>query len=329
MILVTGGAGYIGSHAVRQLQKKGYEVLVLDNFVYGHKDIVENALKVPYVEGDIGDKDLLRSIFKRGKFQAVMHFSAYAYVGESVTDPLKYYQNNIISSINLLEIMRECEIKKFVFSSTCATYGNPIQVPISETHPQNPINPYGFSKLVIEQAIKDFAKAYGLEYVIFRYFNASGADAAGDLGEDHNPETHLIPLLMYRAMEKIKEFGIYGDDYETPDGTCIRDYIHVNDLADAHVLGLEHILNGKPSDIFNLGTGNGNSVKEVLEAARTITGHKIPATIHARREGDPPRLVADSSKAKNILGWNPSRENLKEIVQSAWNWHVKRHSLGN
>lgn len=324
-ILVTGGAGYIGSHAVQALQKSGYDVVILDNLVYGHQDIVENALKVELVVGDTGDRALLDKLFSSRNIAAVMHFAAYAYVGESVTDPAKYYRNNVLGTLTLLEAMVAANVKKFVFSSTCATYGVPKTVPIPEDHPQDPINPYGASKLMVERILADFDIAYNFKSVSFRYFNAAGADPNGLLGEDHNPETHLLPLVLMTALGKRESVSIFGTNYPTPDGTCIRDYIHVCDLADAHILGLEYLLNGGNSNIFNLGNGSGFSVKEAIDAAREITGKEIKAIECDRRPGDPPMLVGSSEKARKILGWQPQYADIKDIITHAWNWHQKRH----
>ncbi|MBM0742523.1 UDP-glucose 4-epimerase GalE [Phormidium sp. CLA17] len=325
-ILVTGGAGYIGSHAVLALQQAGYEVVVLDNLAYGHQDIANDVLKVKLVVGDTCDRALLDSLFATHDIAAVMHFAAYTYVGESVTDPAKYYRNNFVGTLTLLEAMMAASINKFVFSSTCATYGVPKAVPIPEDHPQDPISPYGVSKLMIEQVLKDFDSAYQFKSVRFRYFNAAGADPAGQLGEDHVPETHLIPLVLLTALGKRDSISIFGTDYPTPDGTCIRDYIHVTDLAAAHVLGLEYLLKGGDTTAFNLGNGNGFSVKEVIEAARQITGREIKAVECPRRPGDPPALVGSSDRARSILGWNPQYAEINQIIAHAWNWHQKRHS---
>ena len=325
-ILVTGGAGYIGSHAVLALKQAGYEVVILDNLVYGHRDLIEQVLKVELIEGDTGDRDLLDKLFKSRDIAAVMHFSAYAYVGESVSNPAKYYRNNVIGTITLLEAMLAASVKKFVFSSTCATYGVPETVPIPEDHPQNPINPYGATKLMVERILSDFNEAYDFKSVRFRYFNAAGADPSGQLGEDHNPETHLIPLVLQTALGKRESISIFGTDYPTNDGTCVRDYIHVSDLADAHVLGLEYLLNGADSTYFNLGKGNGFSVKEVIETARQITGKEIKAIECDRRPGDPPALIGSAEKARNILGWQPQYPSIKNIMTHAWEWHQKRHA---
>ncbi|MEY3866274.1 MAG: hypothetical protein RLZZ338_165 [Cyanobacteriota bacterium] len=324
-ILVTGGAGYIGSHAVLELKRAGYDVVILDNLVYGHRDIIDDVLKVELVEGDISNRALLDKLFSQDDFSAVMHFSAYAYVGESVTEPAKYYRNNVVSTLVLLEAMLEKGIKNFVFSSTCATYGIPQSIPLIEDHPQNPINPYGMTKLMVEKILADFDSAYGLKSVCFRYFNAAGADPSGLLGEDHNPETHLIPLVLFAALGKQESVSIFGTDYDTPDGTCIRDYIHVNDLASAHILGLEYLLKSRKSDAFNLGNGGGFSVREVLDTARKVTGKEILALERDRRAGDPPILVGSSEKARTILGWNPQYPDLENIISHAWKWHQHRH----
>ncbi|MFQ4146421.1 UDP-glucose 4-epimerase GalE [Chlorogloeopsis sp. ULAP02] len=324
-ILVTGGAGYIGSHTVLALKRAGYEVVILDNLVYGHRDLVEKALDVELIVGDTGDRTLLDKLFQSHEIAAVMHFSAYAYVGESVVDPAKYYRNNVVGTLTLLEAMLAASIKKFVFSSTCATYGVPNIVPIPEDHPQNPINPYGATKLMVEQILSDFDVAYDLKSVRFRYFNAAGADPNGLLGEDHNPETHLIPLVLLAALGKRESISVFGTDYPTADGTCVRDYIHVSDLADAHVLGLEYLLKGGNSEVFNLGNGNGFSVKEVIETAKQVTGKDIKVVECDRRPGDPPALIGSGDKARKILGWQPQYSALPEIITHAWQWHQKRH----
>ncbi|MTJ10632.1 UDP-glucose 4-epimerase GalE [Anabaena sp. UHCC 0204] len=324
-ILVTGGAGYIGSHTVLALKQAGYEVVILDNLVYGHRDLVEQVLQVELIEGDTSDRTLLDHLFQTRNFAAVMHFSAYAYVGESVTDPAKYYRNNVLGTLTLLESMLAASIKNFVFSSTCATYGVPNFIPITEDHPQNPINPYGATKLMVERILTDFDVAYNFKSVRFRYFNAAGANPEGLLGEDHHPETHLIPLVLQTALGKRESISIFGTDYPTPDGTCIRDYIHVNDLADAHILGLEYLLNGGNSEVFNLGNGNGFSVREVIAAAEDITKMVIPVKECDRRPGDPPALIGTSEKARKILNWQPQYPDIKDIVSHAWQWHQTRH----
>ncbi|NJM97220.1 MAG: UDP-glucose 4-epimerase GalE [Phormidesmis sp. RL_2_1] len=324
-VLVTGGAGYIGSHAVRQLQQAGYNVLILDSLVYGHRDIVDNVLKAELVVGDICDRALLDNIFATRDITAVIHFAAYAYVGESVQDPAKYYSNNVIGSLTLLQAMIAANVKKLVFSSTCATYGIPTQVPVTEDQRQLPINPYGQTKLTVEKIIDDFHRAYGLQAVSFRYFNAAGAHPDGDLGEDHAPEPHLIPLILYAALGKGKDISIFGTDYPTPDGTCIRDYVHVVDLARAHVMGLEYLMAGGETNCFNLGTSHGSSVREIIETARQITGQPIKVTACDRRPGDPPALVGDYTKASEVLGWEPQYSDMKTILRDAWAWHQHRH----
>ena len=326
-ILVTGGAGYIGSHAVLALQQSDYEVVILDNLVYGHQDFVDRQLHAELAIGDTSDRALLDDLFRKHNFAAVMHFAAYAYVGESVQTPDKYYRNNVVGTLTLLEAMVDAGIKQFVFSSTCATYGNPQQIPITEDHPQNPINPYGATKLMVERILQDFDVAYGLKSVCFRYFNAAGADPEARLGEDHNPETHLIPLVLMAALGKRPSVSIFGLDYPTPDGTCIRDYIHVTDLATAHVLGLNYLLQGGDSDVFNLGNGNGFSVKQVIDTARQVTGREIAVVESDRRPGDPPVLVGSSTKAMNILSWQPQYADLEKILTHAWRWHQQRHGV--
>ena len=327
-ILVTGGAGYIGSHAALALKQAGYSVVILDNLVYGHRDLVEQVLQVDLVVGDTNDRALLDHLFASRDIAAVMHFAAYAYVGESVSDPAKYYHNNVTGTLTLLEAMLAANIHKFVFSSTCATYGVPKTTPIPEDHPQHPINPYGMSKLMVEQILDDFDRAYELRSVRFRYFNAAGADPQGHLGEDHAPETHLIPLVLLAALGQRESISIFGTDYPTPDGTCIRDYIHVTDLADAHVRGLEYLLQGGETNVFNLGNGNGFSVREVIEAARQVTQRPIKAIECDRRPGDPPSLVGSSEKARTLLGWQPQYADLDVILQHAWQWHQRRHQPG-
>jgi UDP-glucose 4-epimerase len=324
-VLVTGGAGYIGSHAVLALKEAGYRVVVLDNLVYGHRDIVETVLDVEFVQGDIGDRPLLDRLFETYPIDAVIHFAAYAYVGESVTNPAKYYRNNVVGTLTLLEAMVQAEVFKIVFSSTCASYGNPHQIPIPEDHPQSPINPYGMSKLMVEQILEDFDRAYGLRSVRFRYFNAAGADPQGRLGEDHSPETHLIPLILLTALGQREHITVFGTDYKTPDGTCIRDYIHVSDLADAHILGLKYLLDDGETTVFNLGNGEGFSVKEVITAAREITGLPIAVEEGSRRAGDPAILIGSATKARKVLGWDPQYNQIEVILDHAWRWHQKRH----
>ena len=320
-ILVTGGAGYIGSHACKELSKKGYQPVVFDNLVYGHEEAVKWG---PLYKGDLFQTDLLKDVIKKEKIEAVMHFAAYAYVGESVKDPMKYYRNNVMGTLSLLQVCQELGIKKFIFSSTCATYGMPEIVPIDENCPQNPINPYGQTKLMIEKVLKDLCQASDFRAVALRYFNASGADLENEIGESHDPETHLIPLTLLAATDLQKPLTVFGRDYPTPDGTCIRDYIHVTDLALAHILALEKI-NELPEkfSVFNLGTGNGYSVAEILTEAEKVTGRKIPHTWGPRREGDPPKLIAAGVRARQILGWKPVHSDLATILKTAWNWHQR------
>jgi UDP-glucose 4-epimerase len=324
-ILVTGGAGYIGSHAVLALQQAGYGVVVLDNLVYGHRDLVENVLGCELIVGDTCDRALLDRLFQDHAIAAVIHFAAYAYVGESVTDPAKYYQNNVFGTLTLLDAMRAAGIHTFVFSSTCATYGVPEILPIPETHPQHPINPYGQTKLMVEAILDDYDRAYDFRSVRFRYFNAAGADPDGRLGEDHNPETHLIPLTLDAALGRRDAISIFGTDYPTPDGTCIRDYIHVTDLATAHVLGLEYLLNGGTTNVFNLGNGSGFSVREVIQTVKAVTGREFAVIEQERRPGDPPSLVGSCAKAQQTLQWQPQYGDLETIVRHAWQWHQQRH----
>ena len=324
-ILVTGGAGYIGSHTVLALQQKGYRVIVLDNLVYGHRELVKDVLGVEIIEGDINDYDLLCKTFRDRQITAVIHFAAYAYVGESYTSPGKYYRNNVVGTLTLLEAMRDCGVSNIVFSSTCATYGAPEEIPISESQNQQPINPYGATKLTVERILKDFDAAHDIKSVAFRYFNAAGADPEGRLGEDHSPETHLIPLVLLTALGQRDSISIFGTDYPTPDGTCVRDYIHVGDLAAAHILGLEFLLAGNESDVFNLGNGNGFSVKEVIEMAKKVTQREIAVIQSDRRPGDPPVLVGSSDKARSVLKWQPQYSDLAQILEHAWAWHQKRH----
>lgn len=324
-ILVTGGAGYIGSHATKVLKENGYDVIVLDDLVYGHQEIVEDVLGVKLIVGDIGDYTLMSKIFADYPISAVMHFAAYAYVGESVKEPRKYYKNNVAKTLTLLEAMVDASINQFVFSSTCATYGIPHAVPIAEDHPQSPINPYGMTKLMVEKMLADFDTAYGLKSICLRYFNAAGADPSGLLGEDHLPETHLIPLVLLTALGQRDSISVFGTDYPTPDGTCIRDYIHVLDLADAHLLALKYLQTHQQSDVFNLGNGNGFSVSEVIEAAKKISGKDFKVKLEDRRPGDPAALIGSAEKAAKLLGWQPSRNNLETIIADALNWHQKRH----
>ena len=316
-ILVTGGAGYIGSHAVRLLGQAGHEVWAYDNLVFGHRGAVPQGR---LVEGDLHDRTLLERTFGELGIEAVMHFAAFAFVGESVSDPAKYYRNNVVGSLSLLEAMRAAGVRKMVFSSTTATYGVPAHIPITEREAQKPINPYGYSKLVVEQALADYTKAYGFGYAALRYFNASGASPTGDIGEDHTPETHLIPLVLQVALGQREAITIFGQDYPTPDGTCIRDYVHVDDLGAAHVKALDQLQPGTELKL-NLGTGRGYSVREVIDSCRRITGRSIKELAGPRRPGDPPELVADASLALSTLGWEPHYTKIDEIVATAWRWH--------
>ena len=318
-ILVTGGAGYVGSHAARLLDRAGHKVWVYDNLLLGHRGAVRPDR---LIVGDLTDRAKLTSTLTEKKIDAVMHFAAFSLVPESVADPAKYYQNNVGGSLSLLEAMRAAGVQRIVFSSTTATYGVPTKLPITEDEPQKPINPYGFCKLVIEQALADYAAAYGFGYAALRYFNASGASPDGDIGEDHKPETHLIPIVLQVALGQRPHITIYGEDYPTPDGTCIRDYIHVNDLAAAHLLALEKLAPGQAMH-YNLGTGVGNSVREVLDAVQKVGGKPVPIVEGPRRAGDPPVLVASSAKILKDLGWSPKYRDLAAIVETAWKWRVK------
>ena len=319
-ILVLGGAGYIGSHAVDQLVNKGYEVVVVDSLFTGHKAAVHEKAK--FYEGDIRDKAFLNNVFEQEAIDGVMHFAAFSLVGESVEKPLKYFNNNVYGMQVLLEAMKDHDVKHIVFSSTAATYGEPEVVPISEDMPTNPKNPYGESKLMMEKMMKWCDNAYGMKYVALRYFNVAGAKADASIGEDHDPETHLVPIILQVALGQRDSLKIFGDDYATPDGTCIRDYVQVEDLIAAHILALEYLKAGNPSDAFNLGSNDGYSVKEMLEAARAVTGKEIPAEVVPRRAGDPAQLVAASEKARSVLGWKPAYTDIKDIIRTAWNWHV-------
>ncbi|MEX2121862.1 MAG: UDP-glucose 4-epimerase GalE [Pirellulales bacterium] len=325
-ILVTGGAGYVGSHAARLLDRAGHQVWIYDNLSVGHRSA---ALPGKLIEGHLADRDRLEHVLREQAIEAVMHFAAFALVGESVTDPARYYQNNVVSSLSLLEAMRAAGVTSIVFSSTTATYGAPERIPITEDEPQRPINPYGFSKLVVERALADYARAYGFGYAALRYFNAAGASPDGDLGEDHTPESHLIPIVLQAALGLRDGVTVFGDDYPTPDGTCIRDYIHVDDLGDAHVKALARLAPGKGLEL-NLGTGRGHSVREVIESCRRVSGREIPVSIGARRPGDPPELVADSSRAQRQLEWQPRYQTLDSIVETAWRWHSTHpHGYGD
>ncbi|MBJ8325081.1 UDP-glucose 4-epimerase GalE [Streptococcus pacificus] len=320
-VLVLGGAGYIGSHMVDRLIEKGDEqVVVVDNLVTGHRSSVHSD--AVFYEGDLADKPFMRQVFtKHPDIDAVIHFAAFSLVAESMSDPLKYFDNNTSGMISLLEVMREFEIKNIVFSSTAATYGIPEKMPIQEEDKQNPINPYGESKLMMEKIMRWADSAYGLKSVALRYFNVAGAKPDGSIGEDHGPETHILPIILQVVQGKRDKMMIFGDDYNTPDGTNIRDYVHPFDLADAHILAVDYLRKGHPSTAFNLGSSTGFSNLEILEAAREVTGHPIPSEIGERRPGDPDTLIADSTKAREILGWKPQFDNIKKIIETAWAWH--------
>lgn len=317
-IMVTGGAGYIGSHAVKLLVESGYQVVVLDNLYRGHRSAVHDDAM--FIQADLHDTDTIVQVLNEYKVEGVMHFAALAYVGESVTEPLKYYENNTGGTISLLQALNEAKVNRMVFSSTCATYGEPDRMPIVESMPQSPINPYGMSKLMVEYVLKDYANANpDFAYTALRYFNVAGCAADGSIGEDHDPETHLIPVVLEAASGKREAITIFGTDYDTPDGTCIRDYIHVEDLCSAHIAALESLSAGQQR-FYNLGIGNGISVKEIIDAAKAVTGVDINVNIGERRAGDPPMLYANADKIRSELGWEPKYTDLNEIVQTAWNW---------
>ncbi|WP_243438358.1 UDP-glucose 4-epimerase GalE [Fundidesulfovibrio soli] len=320
-ILVTGGAGYIGSHTCKALKLAGYEPVTYDNMVYGHEWAVKWG---PLIKGDILDGEKLDQVFKQYEPLAVLHFAAFAYVGESVSDPEKYYRNNVAGTLSLLSAMRRAGCKNIVFSSTCATYGVPTELPLREDHPQKPINPYGWTKLMMEQTLRDFDHAYGIRHACLRYFNAAGADPDCEIGEEHDPETHLIPLVIQATQGRRGHVEIYGTDYDTPDGTCIRDYIHVTDLAVAHIQALEYLQDKDESLIVNLGTGNGQTVRQVIRAVEKVSGKVTPVKEGPRRPGDPPGLYAYADKAYKLLGWKPQYGDIETIVGTAWNWHEKK-----
>ncbi len=321
-VLVVGGAGYIGSHMVWLLGQKGVDVVTLDNLSSGHRDAV---LHGQFVHGDIADQLILDEVFREHKFDAVMHFASFIQVGESMQDPAKYYQNNVVNTLNLLNAMCAHGVDKFIFSSTAAIFGEPEYTPIDEAHPKRPINPYGWSKLMVEQVLADYDRAYGLKSVCLRYFNAAGAHPDALLGERHEPETHLIPLMLQAASGRRSNISVFGRDYDTPDGTCIRDYIHILDLAEAHWLALQYLQSEGESSAFNLGNGNGYSVESVIQAARRITGDTIPVQEGRRRLGDPARLVANANKIKQELGWKPAYADLDAIVRHAWQWEYSHN----
>jgi len=317
-VLVTGGAGYIGSHTAKALAMRGFEPVVYDNLAYGHRWAVQWG---PFVEGDIGDKTKLLDTIRQHDIVAVIHLAAFAYVGESMTQPERYFDNNVKRSLALLDAVIQAGVRHVVFSSSCATYGTPERLPITEDTLQRPVNPYGETKLIIERALHWYGMAHGFSWAILRYFNAAGADPAGELGEDHSPETHLIPLVLDAALGR-RTIEIYGDDYPTPDGTCVRDYIHVSDLAEAHVRALNYLVDGGSSIALNLGTGKGHSVKEVIGVAQSVTGRTVPHRVAPRRDGDPAILVADASLSARILDWHPQQSGLEKIVGTAWQWHL-------
>lgn len=320
MILVMGGAGYIGSHTVRHLCGHGLDVIVADNLIYGHQEAVDQRSR--FEKADLLDVSSLRQLFQKYNIEAVLHFAAFACVGESVKDPQKYYTNNVIGTLNLLDVMLEFGVKKIVFSSTCATYGNPEYLPMDEKHPQNPVNPYGRSKLMIEQIFADYERAYGLQHIALRYFNAAGCAADAAIGESHTPETYLIPLVLKAIKGESPGILVFGTDYDTRDGTCVRDYIHVEDLATAHRLALEKL--GEYNGCINLGTGMGTTVREIISAAEHVSGKKCPVEYAARRPGDPAALYADNHKALDVLGWAPRYRDIGPILETAWNWEMAR-----
>ena len=319
MILVTGGAGYIGSVTAELLVSRGERVAILDNLDRGHRDAIPDG--AVFYEGNVGDRQLTTRIAQENEIEACIHFAALAYVGESVTEPARYFQNNVEQGIALIDSLLAAGVRQMVFSSTCAPYGEPQQIPISEDHPQNPTNPYGWSKLMMERIMESFDRAYGLCFIALRYFNAAGA--TNDRGEAHVPETHLVPNVLAAALGQIPELSVFGDDYDTPDGTAIRDYVHVADLAMAHILALDYLRSGGTSDYFNLGSGHGYSVKEVIETAQQVTGRKVPFTVAPRRAGDPSRLVADAAKAETVLGWKPEHQTLASIIRTDWEWRAR------
>ena len=318
-LLVTGGAGYIGSHTVRHLQARHERLVVLDNLVFGHAEAVRLE-QVEFVHGDMADAAVVESIFSRYQIEAVLHFAAYCYVGESVEQPLKYYQNNTAAPLVVLDAMRRHGCRQFILSTTCATYGDPVRMPMDESHPQNPINPYGRSKWMLELILRDLEPAAGIRSVFLRYFNASGCDPSGEIGEDHDPETHIIPNVLMAVTGERENFTIFGTDYPTPDGTCIRDYIHVVDLARAHALALDYLRQGGATTACNLGTGRGASVREIIDTAEQVTGKKVPLQTGPRRAGDPAELVADPSLAREVLGWEAEHKDVRYAIETAWAW---------
>ena len=323
--LVLGGAGYIGSHAVNQLIDNNYDVVVVDNLQTGHEKAINKKAK--FYKGDIREKEFLKDVFEKEHIEGIFHFAANSIVGESMKEPLMYFNNNVYGMQILLEVMNEFDVKNIVFSSTAATYGEPKKIPITEEMETYPTNTYGETKLTMEKMMKWCDKAYGMKYVALRYFNVAGAKENGAIGEDHNPETHLIPIILQVALGKREYITIFGDDYDTNDGTCVRDYVHVEDLIEAHILAMKYLINGGKSDVFNLGSSQGFSVKEIVDATRIVTNLSIPEKIGERRVGDPSKLIESSDKARKILGWNPSRTNIDRIINDAWTWH-KNHKNG-
>ena len=317
-ILVTGGAGYIGSHTVAELAKQNYKVIVIDNLVYGH----EQSIDCDFVDGDLLNKKDCEKVFSKHKFDGVVHFAAYALAGESMQEPGKYFENNILGGLNLLEVMKKYEVKNIVFSSTCAIYGFPKKLPVTEEESKKPVSVYGESKLIFEQILAWYDKLFGIKNICLRYFNACGASLDGSIGEDHKPETHIIPIAMQVALGQRKKFTIFGDDYDTSDGTNIRDYIHVSDLASAHIKALEYVFKNKKSNFFNVGTGDGYSNKEIVDMIKKVSGMDFEVEIGKRRDGDPDAIFADNSKVKKVLGWEPKHSDLQTIVESAWKWHT-------
>ncbi len=320
MILIAGGAGYIGSHTNKLLNQRDYSTIAFDNLITGRREFVKWG---EFFLGDLANKKQIRLCFEKFQIKAVMHFSAFSYVDESVAEPAKYYRNNVINTLNLLEVMKEFDVQYFIFSSSCSVYGIPEESPITENHSKKPISPYGRTKFMIEEILKDYDRAYGTKYINLRYFNAAGADPDGEIGECHNPETHLIPLAILASLGVKEDIEIFGTDYPTEDGTCIRDFIHVSDLADAHIRALEHLMTTKESDSINLGIEKGYSVREVIDTVRDVSGRNVKVKETKRRPGDPPRLISSNQRAKKVLGWKPRYIDLRAIVETAWNWHSK------
>lgn len=321
MILIVGGAGYIGSHVNLLLNQRGYETVVFDNLCSGHKEAVVSG---HFLYGDLNDREALERVMNEYDISLVMHFGAFAYVGESVIHPEIYYYNNVVNTLNLLSAMRKCNVKKIIFSSTCAVYGDAVIIPIPESAPKNPINPYGKTKLMIESILQDYCKAYGMEYVCLRYFNAAGAESSAVIGESHEPETHIIPKIFDAVSGRSDKFVVYGDDYETPDGTCVRDYLHVSDIAEAHLCAARHLLKTGESNVFNLSNKKGYSVLDIIHVVEKVVGKKLNYSVSGRREGDPSILVGDSTLIRSKLGWNPKHEEIEEIIRDAWNWYCNK-----